>query len=78
MAMQRSRVLAIGRSSAYDADARRRQILRDIAEVEQDLKSAWRQLNETTDEDLIDSAIYMVRAAEIKYGALIRMLKNSS
>ena len=53
-------------------------ILRDIAEVEQDLKSAWRQLNETTDEDLIDSAIYMVKAAEIKYGALIRMLKNSS
>ena len=58
------------------ASHRRHQILRDIAEAEEDLKSAWRQMNETTDNDLIDSAIYLVKAAEIRYGVLIRMLRE--
>lgn len=76
MAVLRLKASAVGRDSTYSADVRRQQILQDIAEVEEDLRSAWRQLNETTDDDLIDSAIYLVKAAEIKYGALIRMLKD--
>lgn len=55
---------------------RRHQILRDIAEAEESLRSAWRQMNEATDDDLIDSAIYSVKAAEIRYGVLIRMLRE--
>lgn len=64
-------------SKVRESDFAKQQILQGIAEAEEDLKLAWRQLNETTDADLIDSAVYSVKAAEIKYGALIRMLKDS-
>lgn len=83
MAMRRSSESAvdvasrlIGSASVRSDDRRRRQILSDIAEAEQSLRTAWRQMNEATDHDLIDSAIYSVKAAEMRYGALIRMLRE--
>jgi hypothetical protein len=57
-------------------DLRKRQILNDIAQAEEDLRLAWRRIDETTDFDLIDSAIYAVKAAETRYSALVKMLKR--
>ena len=57
-------------------DRRKRQILRDIAEAEEDLRLAWRRIHETTDADFVDSAIFAVKAAETRYGALVKMLKR--
>ena len=57
-------------------DFRKRQILNDIAQAEEDLRLAWGRINETTDADLIDSAIYAVKAAETRYSALVKMLKR--
>lgn len=57
-------------------DLRKRQILNDIAQAEEDLRLAWRRIDETTDFDLIDSAIYAAKAAETRYSALVKMLKR--
>ncbi|NLU42234.1 MAG: DUF2508 domain-containing protein, partial [Firmicutes bacterium] len=46
------------------------------AQAEEDLKLAWRRIDETTDADLIDSAIFAVKAAETRYSALVKMLKR--
>jgi len=77
MAMLRFReALLSGDQGERIGDLRKRQILHDIAQAEEDLKLAWRRIDETTDADLIDSAIFAVKAAETRYSALVKMLKR--
>ncbi|ABX40417.1 YaaL family protein [Lachnoclostridium phytofermentans] len=55
-----------------------KELLKEIANTQKELESAYSNFENVVDPDLIDSCIYQVNAIQHRYKFLLKQVKNSA